>query len=271
MLRPIENPVDRIWEALEAGRLEEALDLAERLRPAPGEFEAQLAVAVTYLEVGRPSESYQLLHEMANQSPDGDIEYARRVHLAEASFTLGKPEEALDLFHTLEPEDPLERAQLSWWKGLCYDHTGRTSQANSCFAEAQRLDPDGAPRPASISPDEVEEIVAKVAASLPEPVQKAFEEVPVVIQDLPSLDLIQNSKGEVRPDTLGLYVGVNLLERSHLDASGLPPTIYIYRRNLERMVETPEELEHEIRTTLLHELGHHLGYEEDDLDRLGLA
>ncbi len=50
-----------------------------------------------------------------------------------------------------------------------------------------------------------------------------------------------------------------------------PPAIYIYRRNLERFVENEEDIERQVGITLLHELGHHLGYDEDDLDGLGLA
>ena len=147
---------------------------------------------------------------------------------------------------------------------------GPGDAADRCFLEATRLDGD-LPTPVSISPDDAQRVVSDVVAKLPDELQHAFEELPVVVQDLPSLDLIRSTYGAVHPDTLGLYTGSNLFERGAFDFAGLPPTIFIYRRNLERFVKTPEELREEIETTLLHELGHHLGYEEDDLDELGLA
>ncbi|MGE3164152.1 MAG: metallopeptidase family protein [Planctomycetota bacterium] len=271
MLQPINDRVEQIWEALEAGNVEEAFELAGRLNPAPDEYEARLAVAVTLLEAGSAREAYSRLTELGTDPLDDDMEFARRVHLGEAAYALGEMEEAFGLFESLEPSDPSEQAQLSWWLGLCHDHQGDSEQADRCFRDARAADPESVPLLVSITPDEVRSVVERVAKTLPAPIAKSFEEVPVVIEDLPAREIIRSSDGEVHPDTLGLYVGTNLLERSHMAPDGLPPTIYIYRRNLERFVDDREELEQEIRTTLLHELGHHLGYEEEDLDRLGLA
>lgn len=271
MLQPINDRVEQIWAALEAGDVEEALELAARIKPGPRDHEAHLAVAVTLLEAGSAREAYTRLTEIGEAALDDDMEFARRVHLGEAAYALGEMEEAHGLFESLEPSDPSEKAQLLWWMGLCHDHRGETEQADRCFLDARAADPDSVPLLVSITPDEVQAVVERVAKTLPPPIAKSFEEVPVVIQDLPTRDIIRSSEGEVHPDTLGLYVGVNLLERSNMAPDGLPPTIYIYRRNLERFVDDREELEHEIRTTLLHELGHHLGYEEDDLEQMGLA
>ena len=50
----------------------------------------------------------------------------------------------------------------------------------------------------------------------------------------------------------------------------MPAFVYIYKRNLERTCDTREDLVEEVRITLLHELGHFLGLDEDDMERLGL-
>jgi predicted Zn-dependent protease with MMP-like domain len=55
------------------------------------------------------------------------------------------------------------------------------------------------------------------------------------------------------------------------DSGAMPNTLYLFQNNLERLCTTRAELEEEIRVTALHEIGHHLGWDEDDLAERGLA
>ena len=77
--------------------------------------------------------------------------------------------------------------------------------------------------------------------------------------------------GEVSPDMLGLFDGVPLPETGEDGVVLRPNRIYLFQRNLERMSATRAELDEQIRITLYHELGHYLGFEEEDMDDLGLA
>lgn len=271
MLKPTRDRREAIWQALEEGDIEQALALAARLNPPSDDLEGRLLVAIVQLEAGHARTAYQLLRSLEGAALTEDDEFARRSNLAQAAYALGQPEEALGLLEHLQATDPREHANLMWCRGLCHDHLGRSTRADRCFERAAELDPEGASLPVAIQPEEVETIVARVAAELPPELRAALHELPVVIQDLPGLALVRGSAGEVHPDTLGLYVGTHLLERSHLGPAEDPPAIYIYRRNLERFVTDRAALEEEIRNTLLHEFGHHLGYDEDDLDALGLA
>ena len=70
------------------------------------------------------------------------------------------------------------------------------------------------------------------------------------------------------PDLFGLYEGIPLPERGD-DAGVLPDRITIYRLPLEDEFPDPAELEREIRITVLHELGHYFGLDEDRLEELG--
>ena len=84
------------------------------------------------------------------------------------------------------------------------------------------------------------------------------------------------SAGQISPDTLGLYSGstvANDSQGSFSPQEGMPTAavIRIYRRNLERMSRNENDLVEQVKITLLHEIGHHLGLDEDDVDRLGLA
>jgi predicted Zn-dependent protease with MMP-like domain len=93
---------------------------------------------------------------------------------------------------------------------------------------------------------------------LPPDLSAALENVAVVVEDEHPDD----------PDLLGLYHGVPLPERGDM-AGVLPDTISIYRLPLEESFPDPGELRDEIRITVLHELGHYFGLDEEQIAGLG--
>ena len=94
--------------------------------------------------------------------------------------------------------------------------------------------------------------------SLPREIAQALRNVAVVVED----------ENRDDPDLFGLYEGVPLPERGD-NAGALPDRIAIYRLPLEDEFPDPEDLRREIRITVLHELGHYFGLEEDRLAELG--
>ena len=104
-----------------------------------------------------------------------------------------------------------------------------------------------------------EERVQAALDSLPDELARALDNVGVVVADEHPED----------PDLFGLYEGVPLTERSSQDAGRLPDVITIYRLPLEESFDDPAELEEEIRITVLHELAHSFGIDEDRLTDLG--
>ena len=100
-------------------------------------------------------------------------------------------------------------------------------------------------------------------------VRAALDELPAHIAGaLENLALVVEEENPEDPDLFGLYHGVPLPERG--DASGLlPDKISIYRIPLEESFEDPDELRREIRITVLHELAHYFGLDEDRLAELG--
>ena len=103
---------------------------------------------------------------------------------------------------------------------------------------------------------EFEEQVDAALADLPPEFARALENVAVVIED-------QNPD---EPDLFGSYDGLGP-GRDH--AGALPDRIVIYRRPLERAFSDPGELRREIRVTVLHEVGHFFGLDENRIDDLG--
>jgi predicted Zn-dependent protease with MMP-like domain len=104
-----------------------------------------------------------------------------------------------------------------------------------------------------------EETVRRALDSLPPHLARALENVAVVVEDEDPED----------PDLFGYYHGVPLPERGSGYAGALPDKISIYRLPLEESFPDPDELRDEIRVTVLHELAHYFGIEEDRIAELG--
>lgn len=103
-------------------------------------------------------------------------------------------------------------------------------------------------------------------AELPEQYQAQIANVVIAIEDNPPAGLLASH--ELPADLLGFYDGVPVTEGG-IDSPAALDRIYLFRNNLCAMCTTTDELSHEIRVTLLHEIGHHLGIDEDRLEELG--
>ncbi len=114
-----------------------------------------------------------------------------------------------------------------------------------------------------------------VFARLPASVHALLEKVPLHVEDGPP-DEVLNQLGVSSAEHLcGLYTGIPLTERSIELPWKLPDVVTIYRRGILRQATddtgrvSPAELERQIWITILHEVGHHHGLDEDDLAELG--
>jgi predicted Zn-dependent protease with MMP-like domain len=125
--------------------------------------------------------------------------------------------------------------------------------------------------PYSVSKAEFARLVENALSELPSPFAEFLEEVPVQIQDHPSRALLRSLGLEDDELLLGLYQGANLAERSELEGRGTPMAnhILIFQEDIELVSETEADLIREVRTTVLHEIGHHFGMSEQDLEQLG--
>ena len=100
-------------------------------------------------------------------------------------------------------------------------------------------------------------------------VRAALDSLPPAIADgMRNLAVVVEEENLDDPDLFGLYEGVPLPERGD-DVGVLPDRIAIYRRPLQDEFPDPLELEREIRITVLHEVGHYFGLDEERLAELG--
>ncbi|MEI9865088.1 MAG: metallopeptidase family protein [Limisphaerales bacterium] len=101
--------------------------------------------------------------------------------------------------------------------------------------------------------------------ALPEPLRVRAEKLPVIFERQPNAELQADG---IEKDTLGLFTGAEFVEENDLP---LPPQIILFLENIWDVAETNEKrFREEVRTTFLHELGHYLGLDEDELSERGL-
>jgi predicted Zn-dependent protease with MMP-like domain len=112
----------------------------------------------------------------------------------------------------------------------------------------------------------VREIHGGVMDSLARDLRARAEEVTIVIADRPPRDEIDDGDD----DLLGLYEGISLKDRHIDDMEAVADRITLFRLPLLDACDSEEELREEIRITIIHELGHFFGFEEDELLRRGL-
>ncbi len=117
--------------------------------------------------------------------------------------------------------------------------------------------------------DEFIELVELALTDIPEAFAAYLRDVTIDVEPMPDRQACREA-GIANPRTLlGLYRGTPLTGRSVEHNARLPDRITIYQHNIERMGRTREQIVDQVRTTVFHEIGHHFGLDEDDLDELG--
>ena len=114
------------------------------------------------------------------------------------------------------------------------------------------------------------QLVRRALDGLPSPYADWLANVDVVVERRPQSFQLRDAG--LAPDELllGLYEGVPLTERSGDYGMVLPDKVTIFQEPLEQSCATDAELVAEVRSTVLHELAHHFGISDEELDRLGL-
>jgi predicted Zn-dependent protease with MMP-like domain len=117
---------------------------------------------------------------------------------------------------------------------------------------------------------EIRKQVLQVIEKLPRQFREQLDNVEIVVDHRPSDELLRAEGLDPRHDTLyGIYEGVPLPERSLLDPPLLPDKITIFAEPLLQDFPDPEELREEIRLTVLHEIAHYFGMDDDEIEDLG--
>lgn len=269
-----ERLLEEAGEALDRGEGEEALDLAVR-----GERAARRAGATELLpdlillqasalnHLGRGREALSRADDLLRGSP---VDTAAMLERAFALWELVRLPEArsqLEELLRLVPDDAWGHHLL----GLIAERMGHSKEARRRFARARRLSSEEFPEPVHLSQEEFDRAVEDALERLPAPVRGYLSNVAIAVEDLPADDDLLASDPPLSPAILGIFRGSPLGEKGSMDPwSHFPSSIVLYQRNLERAAADRAKLIEEIEVTLVHEVGHFLGLDEDELWERGL-
>ncbi|HET9344289.1 MAG TPA: metallopeptidase family protein [Candidatus Limnocylindrales bacterium] len=114
-----------------------------------------------------------------------------------------------------------------------------------------------------------ERLVERALAAIPSPFREHLREVAIVIDDEPSPDQLRENDMEPGEGLYGIYEGVPRTEYG-ADWVAMPNRITLFRLPLEEDFPDPDDLAEEVRITVIHELAHHLGIDDERLDELGI-
>lgn len=112
-----------------------------------------------------------------------------------------------------------------------------------------------------------EELVADALDTIPAELAQAMENVAVIVEDRPSPEQV----AEHGDDLLGLYEGVALVDRGWFEGGVLPDRILLFREPLCEYAIDEDDLVEQVLITVVHEIAHHFGIDDDRLEELGWA
>jgi Flp pilus assembly protein TadD/predicted Zn-dependent protease with MMP-like domain len=237
--------------------------LARRRQNKPLAADLAVLEAQALNDLGRSDEALERVDSALRVTAGrGDALHERGVAL----FDLSRFAEAKLAFQkalTVQPQDAYTHQML----GLTLEQVGEHAAADVELKKAVELAPHELNPPVLISIVEFQKEIDAVITSLPAERRARVKAIKVEIADLPDPVDLKAVQPPFPPTILGLYRG----PVGRAPAPGdEPPSIVLYRKNLARAVKTRTELSEQIRDTLLHEIGHLEGLDEDDLRRRGM-
>ncbi|HEY8820042.1 MAG TPA: metallopeptidase family protein [Dehalococcoidia bacterium] len=121
----------------------------------------------------------------------------------------------------------------------------------------------------SVSRRRFESLVRRALKDLPAEFAGRLENIDIVVRARANDDQLHAGKTQPRQTLLGLYVGTDLTRRGYGYNFALPDRIFIFQQPLERIARDEEHLTELVRHTVLHELAHHFGIDDDRLHEIG--
>jgi tetratricopeptide (TPR) repeat protein len=263
-------PSSREHDALASLYAERGFDEAQAQHETDTAVQFARLGAMIFNDLGQAKDALEradwvLSHEKA----DPGARYERAVAL----FELLQFDKAKKAFGALL-EDPERAAHAHHHLGLILEREGKWDEARTHFEAAQKLSPEDFPAAVTLPAEGFAAELKKAIAELPTDMRSDLEGVPIAPEDLPRLDDLDGNDPPLSPTILGLFRGPPRGEACEQDPK-LPPgspcrSVVLYRLNLARAVKTREELLAQIRVTLLHEIGHLRGEDDDELAARGL-
>ena len=119
----------------------------------------------------------------------------------------------------------------------------------------------------SISREQFERLVHKALSNIPPDIRLSIQNVDIVVDNVASMNQIAGTGIENEMELLGLYEGIPITERYGYDMV-LPDKITLFQKPIESICDNQEQITEEISKTLIHEIAHHFGLDDNHLDQL---
>lgn len=219
-----------------------------------------LLQAMAYDDLGRPGDALLSSGKALDNDPS-DRESRREKGVA--LFELSRFDAAKTELTKLADEEP--DAWAEHYLGLIAERAQDEPLAQAHFARATKLDPDAFKPTANATSSLFQRVVQDEVAKLPADIKAGLARANFEVEDLPQVSDLVATDPPLSPGILGLFRPAG--EAAPADAK---PTILLYRRNLSRAAHNDDELHREVRDTLMHEVGHLNGEDDEQLRDRGL-
>ncbi|MBN2799626.1 MAG: metallopeptidase family protein [Deltaproteobacteria bacterium] len=264
----VELLLDQAEDALQSENFELTLELCQRVMEAePGYPGALFLVAETWRALGQmdTAEAHYraVLAQLAGHSASWSA-------LGTVYFDTLRLDEAANCALRAIREDP-DNSEGYYLRALLRERRGDYAGSDRDYLQASILEPDLFPLPVRLDDAAVEAVVESALRALDPSIQDELSMVTILLDELPDRDICDQFQPSSPSEILGVFTGMPVSERSVENPwSQLPAGIVIFRRNLERFAWDRDALIEQLRITLFHEIGHHLGLSEEDLEDRGL-
>lgn len=265
----LELHLDAAELALQSGDPELALDLCSVvLQEDPQHAGAHFLTADAFRELGESSEAEAHYRTVLRIDPAHAQSWSG---LSGVLFDMLRFEEARIACLRAIRADP-EQAEGYYCRAMLRERRKDEAGAARDYRKAFRLQPEGFPPPQPMDDALVEATVVAALQAMHPSIRAYLQNVAILLEEFPDEQTCLSFDPVVSPaDLLGTFSGTTMLQRdSDSPFANLPATIVLFRRNLERMATDRDRLIEELQVTVLHEVGHFLGLDEQDLELRGL-
>jgi predicted Zn-dependent protease with MMP-like domain len=265
-----ERDVERAWDLLDDDDLDGAASALESARadapddPAVLELDAELALARE-----DPAAALTAYERWVSLWPDDP-----EAHLGAAEvflYSFNDPGAAIKIINDLIGGVPLHADEEADARHLLAAAHERRNDRQSMVREwlaVLRLDAASEEPEPVLSPSAFSAIAERALGELPDELLAKLANVPIIVDDRPNEQMVLDS---IDPRTLGLFSGYALPDQSVMAGAPQTGVIHLFQRNLEAESDDEDDLADQIRVTVLHETAHFFGWDDDDLERMGLG
>jgi predicted Zn-dependent protease with MMP-like domain len=214
-----------------------------------------------------PRGALELAERAAKAAPDDALS---RVALGAAQLDMCLLDDAEKSCAQAIDRDP-RCADAYWLRGRVLTSRADHAGADKAFTRAIELDGERFQKPFRVSEDQFAKLVEEALEELPQEIREYMQNVAIVVEDVPDAAEFAKNDPPLSPGSLGLHEGTPRPRQGTGQTLSLPTRIVLFRKNHEIAVSNEDQMRDEVSTTLLHEIGHYLDLDEDEVDERGLS